>query len=536
MQMQGEPVTLSNIESNIKKNINEEHDKEESVLTKILLFPFRALAAIVTALGKILVPIAEVVRVAAGIMLAFISFVLLFCILTAGGVFVGIFSSFPVWMNIGIHSDLSFPIQAFVNSVPSVTIIAACLGLIIPTIYFLLLGISIVAKKYVFNAIVGWTLFGLWFASAVILGITVPRIVYGFKAYGENKIETVYEPVGNTAILNIRQTGLDDYHATNLTLKGHQEKNFKLVQRFKAQGVNSLQAVEHAKMVGYNVLVKDSVFTFDSNIFFKEGATFRAQELEMTLYIPYDYPFVMDEAMSRFITQYVDWRNVDGNTWKMTQRGLVCITCEEDNTANLNNNWSFDEIDVSGYVDVNITQSDNFSVELVGDSNEKSNYSIEQSGSTLYIRYKKFDNNETFDWKKDMVLFDEVEVNITMPSIEKLQAKGAGKINMQDFTSDDLEIDLAGAFKGRARVTAHSLTVDIKGASELELSGEGNNLEAIIAGASRLRAYDFEAQDAVIETVGLSSARVSVTGTLETKESVGSSISHRGNPTEIKKN
>lgn len=76
----------------------------------------------------------------------------------------------------------------------------------------------------------------------------------------------------------------------------------------------------------------------------------------------------------------------------------------------------------------------------------------------------------------------------------------------------------------------------MKGASELELSGEGNNLEVSITGASRLKAYDFQVKDAIIETVGVSSARVHVTGILEMKEGVGSTISYRGDPSEIKKN
>ena len=40
MQMQGEPVTLSNIESNIKKSFNVDEGKENAFV-KILLFPFR---------------------------------------------------------------------------------------------------------------------------------------------------------------------------------------------------------------------------------------------------------------------------------------------------------------------------------------------------------------------------------------------------------------------------------------------------------------------------------------------------------------
>src|SRR5690606_15920718 len=44
IQMEGEPVTLSNIESTIKKNLNEKETGEESTLTKIILLPFRLIA------------------------------------------------------------------------------------------------------------------------------------------------------------------------------------------------------------------------------------------------------------------------------------------------------------------------------------------------------------------------------------------------------------------------------------------------------------------------------------------------------------
>src|SRR6187455_620875 len=52
MEMQGEPVTLSNIESNIKKNLNVDPNKEESTATKILLLPFRVIGILITVLRK----------------------------------------------------------------------------------------------------------------------------------------------------------------------------------------------------------------------------------------------------------------------------------------------------------------------------------------------------------------------------------------------------------------------------------------------------------------------------------------------------
>ena len=79
-------------------------------------------------------------------------------------------------------------------------------------------------------------------------------------------------------------------------------------------------------MIEYNVEVKDSVITFDSNIRFKRMRYSVLSDLDMTLYIPYNYPFVMDEPTSRFISQYIDYEDMDGNTWEMNEKGLKCLT------------------------------------------------------------------------------------------------------------------------------------------------------------------------------------------------------------------
>src|SRR5690606_37755196 len=71
MQMQGEPVTLSNIETNIKKSLHVKEGEEENILVKILLFPFRLIAIIFSGLAKALGPlmlfIVEAIRVIFGI-------------------------------------------------------------------------------------------------------------------------------------------------------------------------------------------------------------------------------------------------------------------------------------------------------------------------------------------------------------------------------------------------------------------------------------------------------------------------------------
>jgi hypothetical protein len=88
-------------------------------------------------------------------------------------------------------------------------------------------------------------------------------------------------------------------------------------------------------MITYQVTQADSVLTFDSNFSFRENALFRAQELEMTLQIPYGKNFVMDEDIRDILrnTLYVngyDDDQIKGNVWKFTKdSSLVCLTCKE---------------------------------------------------------------------------------------------------------------------------------------------------------------------------------------------------------------
>src|SRR5690606_6980516 len=133
-------------------------------------------------------------------------------------------------------------------------------------------------------------------------GVGVPRIVYAFHADGEYEVETVYKLTGKTAILKLNKNSSTGYDETDLTLRGYNGSDFKLVQTFEAQGSSSRQAAQNAQMVTYHVAFADSVFTFDEDLQFKDDAVFRGQRLDMVLYIPYDFPFIMDEGMSRFIS------------------------------------------------------------------------------------------------------------------------------------------------------------------------------------------------------------------------------------------
>jgi phage shock protein PspC (stress-responsive transcriptional regulator) len=540
MAMQGEPVTLSNIESNIKKNLNVDPNKEESTATKILLLPFRVIGILIVVLGKILVPILEVLRVAIGIMVILLGLALLFTAVVTSGVFVGLFSSAAFswpWIH---YDEISMPLEVFANSLSGWLVVAAFVAAVIPTVFIMILGASIIARRYVINTTVGWSMFVLFFVSVAILSVAVPKIVYSFKETGVYKVEETYNLNGKTAVFHINEVGMDDYDAVSLTLKGHSGTGFKLVQTFESHGASKQQAIENAKMVMYDVAVKDSTLTFDSNIRFKKDAIFRAQKLNMTLFIPYNYPFVLDEASSRFITQYIDYDDLEGNTWIMTDKGITCKTCPPDEPEIDENGVKdefglrdFDELDIRGLFDVHIMSGGEYAVELQGSGDEKRKYNIYRSGQVLVVEYEG--GNRKFDWDEDFRDVNEIRLNITMPSLKKIEAEGYGSIKFDEFSPDDMEIELRGPVNLQGVLRTQNLTINLTGKSEAELSGQVNNLDADIQFASKLRAYNLEVSDATVEVNGASSAKVNVSNSLEMEEGLASDIDYRGDPQIIKR-
>ena len=533
MQMQGEPVTLSNIESTLKKNQSEKGE-QESVATRIVLFPFRLIGIILTGLAKLIGPFVEVVRVIIGVMITSLGVGLLFSLVITAGMLIGLFSAnaFAVpWMS--EFNEASVPVDAFMRAFPTWTAVAAFFATVIPAIFIILLGVSVIAKRIIFNAPTGWSLFVIFFISVGMLAVGVPRIVYAFKEDADYEVVNTYKVNGKKAVLTVNETGLDDYHAVRLDLRGTDERVFKLVQVFEAQGSSRAKAIENAKMVDYNVNVRDSIFTFDSNLKFKDNAVFRAQRLDMELYIPYDFPFTMDEEMSRFINQYVDHRYLEGETWIMSKEdGLTCVSCPKDDKSAYRELVDFDEIEITGVFDVRIVTGRHYSVEVTDSKTSEQEYEIRRSGETLIIDYK---GRKDIDWTLKKLNVKEVEIVITMPDLKRLEAVGKGNIKIDETHSDDVAIDLLGAIELTGAFQTNSLYLDLSSGSEADLTGHTNHLNASLELGSKLKAYNLEAEEAFVETSGLSNAKINVRTSLELHEEITSKVEVRGNPNIIKR-
>lgn len=541
MQMQGEPVTLSNIETNIKKSLHVKEDEEENILVKILLFPFRLIAIIFSGLAKALGPlllfVVEAIRVIFGLFIILFAVVLLFSLFVATGVLFNFLGNDFNFLTPVIHD---FPLDLFHRSFPVSLFFSSFFALLVPAIALALLGMGVLAKRMVIIPMVGWSLFAIWIISLVGLAFTLPYTVSSFSDEATYRTEKVFNLEDKMAVLALKETGMEDYEATSLTLLGYEEEDYKLVQKFFSRGSSRQNALSNAKMVTYNVALEDSVFYFDSNIKFKDEAIFRGQELDMILYIPYNKPFRMKEDLKHIIrnTIYQSGHTVEqmeGNEWMFTENGLQCITCpdeiEDESIGDSNNSDSatsqgyttyeefkdFNSVDIDGLYEIIITRDSAFSVTVSGDQDLIKNSSIEKNGNTLNINQEGLNINGKF-------LEPRAKIIITMPTLEAVKLEGITKAFVDGFEGDHIDIDLSGSSRSEFMLDFKEVRLDMDADSKLVLVGKGNFMEANLSGAARLLAEEYEVKDANINSKGISSATVNVANSLNEKADGASNI------------
>ncbi|ACT95459.1 PspC domain-containing protein [Dyadobacter fermentans] len=544
MEMQGEPITLSNIESNIKQSLNlEERGGEEHIATKILLFPFRAIGLIFSAAGKLLKGLGPIVRVLIGVFLIGISASGLLGLVVAAGIALGLTSA-------GAFDNLPLPFVIY-QELPEILIISGIFVAAIPLITFLLLGLTLVSNKRIVGGSVWLTLLGLWIVG--VIGATVGGVSYqqNFAKRGEIVENEYYQAPRGTLVLNFDYDNDEENIDVDLRLTGaNTSDSIRLEKVLKARGRTRESAEQNARDIRYSPSLKDSVFTFTEGPLIAGRTKFRDQEIDLTLSIPYNKPFVMTrdfyfllsdwEPEQRNLKRYdlghndeVVWNSL---IWEMRRdSGLVCTNIplkyiRSENSGDDRSDYGFDYNDNSG---LDLGERGNYSKQFPVSDFKKVDiggaYSIIIRQGTEYMVTADSDNQENIDdirvvvedgvlrvkRSRDFNLFDDhdwqrVGLVITMPTIEHLSLSGANKTLVTEFKDlPKLDVEVSGASKSELNVFTDQLSVNISGASKATLRGLAKTAKLDAHGACKLTATEMNIQNADVNASGASKVELS---------------------------
>lgn len=333
IRMKGGEITLDNIDSTIKENLNPSPNIPESRTKTILLTPFRVLGQVIEAIGKALGPLGRlllnVVRVIFGLIVFLIGLAFTIAPIISLFVYFGLFTNddFVVLM-------ADFPFELFNNLIPVWLVIGASFLLIIPGIIIILLGLSVLAQKNIIGGRFGLLALGLWLLCVGICAFQIPSIVVQFKEENWHKTEEVLPIKGRTMILQLNPIGEEPtFNQVNLKLEGTSDSLVTLKQEFFSRGRTKAEAMNNAKLMTYQYNLLDSMVTFDEGFDISSLDTFRDQKLNLILHIPYEQPFIMERSLLEILRNTIyrnGYRSSDlspNMVWTFNPKGLVCLTC-----------------------------------------------------------------------------------------------------------------------------------------------------------------------------------------------------------------
>lgn len=116
----------------------------------------------------------------------------------------------------------------------------------------------------------------------------------------------------------------------------------------------------------------------------------------------------------------------------------------------------------------------------------------------------------------------------------RAELSGASVVKSGDVKTDDMQLQVSGGSNLESDGQMASVQADLSGAASVTLSGTGRSMSVNAAGGSSLKAKNLTMQTVSAVLTGASQAVVTVTESLDTNVSVGSSIDYYGNPKNVR--
>lgn len=525
MQMSGEPITLENIESNIKRTLHNE-EKLEEPLTKILLLPFRIVSQVFKALGPFAVFLVTIARVFVGGMMAFTGVVLIIALFFV--LFIGLTAA-----EVAHVYFFDLPVGLLSRDASPLLFLGVFLASIVPAFVIACAGISLIIRRNLFSSIVWQSTLGVFFIGLLLTMYTGLKYAKNFAKSASVEENVTFDFATKTPIFDVNATYLDQDWEPSVELIGYEGNVIKIEKTYSADGIDKNDAEENAKSVNYTIVQKDSVLRFDDRFEFKDNAKFRDQRIRMKVYIPFEKSFSMTRGFAGFVRNtfdsgYFDESNGDlfkGSLWKFNKDGeLICQNrlpqlSSQDNQDEYNNDsddfqqgvaiqtlplkdFEYIDIKLGGVTDVQVRQGDEYKVEISGTNSDIL--------SSIQAQIKN--NTLVFESKGNATASDIYEIHITMPRLKGYFIKGSvGTSKIKYFEGETLELGLENG-------------------SILKIKGRYNELNAKLANEAKLESFDLEVNKAKVEVNNMASAEINVNEKLEAKTTSMGTIHYRGEP------
>ena len=349
LQMRGEPVTISNIEKNVKeemeqirKNAGETGKDVSKKAGTVVGRIFEAIGEVIKFFFVLLGKLIAIFFMFIGIIVAFAMFVSLLALLKIPG------THYPAVWHYAFASETHF-VLGFIG-------VVLLIG--IPFLMLAYAGARMLFNIKKSSKIVGFTALGLWLVGVGICLVIGIRLASEFSEKENVRKEiALVQPASRTMIVEMNgskneekkydesdydededfQLNINDNRFLSQKVKLDIVKSptdsFELVEILYARGGSRKNAIDNASHINYMFLQNDSALKLDRHFTLSPEEKYRAQKVQLLLRVPVGGKVKLDESLKNYIYDIDNIENVLdrdmlNRTWIMTEKGLRCVDCD----------------------------------------------------------------------------------------------------------------------------------------------------------------------------------------------------------------
>ncbi|WP_417450426.1 head GIN domain-containing protein [Kordiimonas sp.] len=169
-----------------------------------------------------------------------------------------------------------------------------------------------------------------------------------------------------------------------------------------------------------------------------------------------------------------------------------------DRTTQTRDVETFTRVQIKGGVELHLTAGKDQKVEIEADEDDMAVIKTYVRGDTLVIDLDEDDDDDNISFHAD-----NVNVTISMKMLEELEVLGAVDAELHDIDSKELTIDIKGAADLEAEGTCGSLRLEIKGAGDVDTEElECEDVEVSVKGVGEATVFASESVDANVSGIG----------------------------------
>lgn len=351
LEMDGEQVNIDNIERKIRNEFENVSDKIKNADFSKAKSGFQDFLDV---LGKIILSVFKFIGKFIGILLMFISAIVLIAFIV-GGFSIG---SFEI---LGISEDyVNYPAFFYDSIFPlwSLTIFAA-IAIGFPFLILFVLGLRIISSKVKqFSKPTSLSLLGIWIISILVwifiaIEYNSSRAVEGSKINHATleltAVDTLQVKLVNDENLNFKHSlqrnynheivYIDDIEKTysnniRVGIKASENGEAKIKIRRESEGKNRNRAIQNADKINYNYKISNNTISLDGYFIGAIENMYKDENVTVTLYLPVGVPIHFTESTRSFLyniynTQHIRENDMANQYFIMTKEGLECTDCDE---------------------------------------------------------------------------------------------------------------------------------------------------------------------------------------------------------------